>query len=458
MRPDTVAPDRDFLAWGLHQSPVPHHKLAALRPDFLIISPPKTGSTWLAANLRSHPDTFIPKIKEVKYFGRYFRWMDFNWYLEQFAPGAGRVKGEASPSYAILPVERIRLIRSLMPGVKLLFLMRDPVSRAWSHAKHNYRYREANFSTGAGPLEGVSDAKWYANFAHEWTATSGDYLGQLRRWLSVFPREQMFIGFYESIAARPEALLREVFAFLGVSSDVELSAFPVRERVLPGLSADLSAPLTRLLQGLLGPRTRELASFLRESLGLEPPPEWDVSLRPSEAGAAPVPPAFTHEFDDDYLARVLAQEEQFPSSPTPILEGYRGHDVVFYRGRFFALAEGISELRVNETDEARLREHEAAGHCFIAPSLSELKESVDESLFLRFQEGLRAARAKAGRLEGRLRRLEAEVGRLTPWYAAVARWVRTAWHGRVTDGVDLDERCDGCRCGSPAGPEKPATG
>jgi hypothetical protein len=456
---DAVAPDRDFLAWCLRQGPVPTHKLAALRPDFLVISPPKTGSTWLAHNLRAHPEAFVPKIKEVKYFSRYFRWLDLSWYLEQFAAGTGRVKGEASPSYAILPRERVRLIRRLMPDVKLVFLMRDPVSRAWSHARHTYRYCEANFATGAGPLECITEEQWQVNFAHEWPLTCGDYLGQLRRWLSVFPREQMFIGFYESIAARPEALLREVFSFLGVSPDVDLTGFPVRERVLPGLPGDLSPYLTHHLQQLLGPRTRELASFLRGSLGLEPPGEWQTSLGPSEPCTSR-PEAFAREFDDDYLTRVLAQEESFPSSPTPVLDGYRGHDIVFYRGRVYALAEEISDLRVNETDEARLREHQSAGRCFVAPSLPEVKALVDEHVFRRFQKELGAARAEAGRLEGRLRRLEAAVERLTPWYAGAARWLRSAWNGRAsveaTAEVDLHEGSGRCRYTPTAGDENPS--
>ncbi len=459
MRTDPVAPERDSLAWCLRQSPVPYHKLTALRPDFLVISPPKTGSTWLAANLRAHPAVFVPKIKEVKYFSCTFKWLDLNWYLDQFAAGEGRAKGEASPSYAILPVEKIRLIRRLMPDVKLLFLMRDPVSRAWSHARHNYRYREANFAAGAGPLESVSDADWQANFAHEWPLTGGDYLGQLRRWLSVFPPEQMFLGFYESIAARPEALLRDVFAFLGVSPDVDLSAFPVRERVLPGLPADLSPSLACSLRQLLGARTRELAAFLRESFGLAPPAEWDLTLRPVEADV-PRPAPFMQEFDDDYLARVVAQEELFPSSPTPVLEGYRGHDIVYYRGRLFALVAEINDLRVNEIDEECLRRHQAAGRCFVAPSLPELKRLVDERVIARLQQEVCEARAEVTRLAEGLNRMKAELVQLRPWYAAAVRWMRTAWPGRtraaVGAEVDLAER-NGVYGRSPApGQEKAA--
>ena len=127
MLDDDPALDHDALSWCLRQSHVGYDKFRRQRPDFLVISPPKTGSTWLADNLRCHPQVFVPDIKEVRYFSRYFKWLDLNWYLDRFAPAAGRLKGEASPSYAILPMEKIRLLRGLMPDLKLVFLMREPL-------------------------------------------------------------------------------------------------------------------------------------------------------------------------------------------------------------------------------------------------------------------------------------------------------------------------------------------
>src|SRR5262249_47817455 len=128
-----TAMDRGTLDWYLQQPGIPYHKLSGLRPDFFVISPPKTGSSWLAANLGCHPGVFVPGIKEIKYFSSFYKWLDLNWYLDHFLPAAGRLKGEASPSYAILPVERILLIRELFPKLKLIFLMREPMARAWSH-------------------------------------------------------------------------------------------------------------------------------------------------------------------------------------------------------------------------------------------------------------------------------------------------------------------------------------
>src|SRR5581483_8826423 len=187
----------------------PHFRHRAKLPQFLVISPPKTGSTWLAENLRCHPQLFIPPVKEVKYFSSLYKYFDLGWYADHFVPAGERIAGEASPSYAILPVEQIQAIRRLLPDLKLIFLMRDPIARAWSHAKHSHRYRESNFKESTKKYEEVADAEWEANFFHDWTLTSGDYLGQLKRWSAVFPREQIYVGFYESIGTRPIEMLRQ---------------------------------------------------------------------------------------------------------------------------------------------------------------------------------------------------------------------------------------------------------
>ena len=343
----TVASERDILGWCLQQPSISHHKLQAQRPNFLIISPPKTGSTWLAANLRCHPDVYVNDIKEIKYFSSFFKWLDLNWYLDHFIEGVGRVKGEATPSYAILPVARIHLIRRLLPDVKLIFLMREPASRAWSHAKHNHQYREANFVSSAAAFDAVAERDWCDNFTHDWPLASGDYLGQLRRWMSVFPREQLFVGFYESIASRPEALLRDIFTFLGVKVDVDLSRFRVAERILAGPPRDLPSALHRELHRVLHARTLELAAFLREQFNLTPPAEWRTILEPALSPAKdkdlrPGPAAaFLHEFDDRYLSGVLEHEEVFPAPGRLVFESYKGYNLFFHAGRLIALAQGL---------------------------------------------------------------------------------------------------------------------
>ncbi|HSQ54451.1 MAG TPA: sulfotransferase domain-containing protein, partial [Gemmata sp.] len=233
-------------------------------PHFLVISPPKTGSTWLAENLRCHPDLFLPECKELKYFSSLHRFVGPDWYRAQFARALGRLAGEASPSYAALPSCQIERIHREYPHVRLLFLMRDPISRAWSHARHAHRFQEGRFDgvqTGA-----PSDADWVACCESDWLMASGDYLGQLKRWLAVFPREQFLIGFYESIAKEPERLLRTAFRFVGTDDGVDLSTFPTRERVFPGPERGLPPSVEASLRVLWHARTLELVEFLRTRL------------------------------------------------------------------------------------------------------------------------------------------------------------------------------------------------
>src|SRR5712691_9258164 len=96
--------NRDWLPGCLLQLGSVDPELATCLPNFLVISAPKTGSTWLSVNLGLHPEIFIPERKELKYFSSYCQWFDLNWYLSHFRPGAGRTRGEASPAYALLPV------------------------------------------------------------------------------------------------------------------------------------------------------------------------------------------------------------------------------------------------------------------------------------------------------------------------------------------------------------------
>ncbi len=420
-----AAPDRDFLAWCLRQQGVSHAKLTSLSPDFLVVSPPKTGSTWLAANLRCHPQVYVPDFKEVKYFSSFWKWLDLGWYLDQFSPGADRrAKGEASPSYAVLPVAQIRLVRRLFPGVKVLFLMRDPVARAWSHARHNHRYREANFASCDADFAAVSDAQWCHNFTHDWPLAGGDYLGQLRRWLSVFPREQLFVGFYESIAEEPESLLRQAFHFLGVDPNVDLAGFRVREKILAGPPGELTQERANFLRRLLAGRTLQLQQFLREQFGLELPPAWQNTLRPATGGlpAGVLPPAdepaaFARAADDPFLVDVLAHEESLPAEPCMVLKSYRGFNIVFHRGRMVALAESLGPVHLQEVGEDDLRRHFAAGDLFTAPSLAEAKDWVTQHVFRRTQGEMQAVQSRQDDLETellaareRVRRLEVAQG------------------------------------------------
>lgn len=330
-----------------------------------MVSPPKTGSTWLAYNLMCHPDVFVPSGKEVKYFSSLYKWLDINWYARHFEEGAGRLKGEASPSYALLPRETIRRIRALRPNLKVIFLMRDPVARSWSHAKHNHRHLEANFRNSAVPLDSVSDQTWIENFQHPWPLHSGDYLSQLKRWLSVFPANQVYVDFYERIAAEPVALLSDIFRFLEVQHDgLNWSSFRASETIFAGDSTPLSQHLRLELQRVWRKQTSRLGHYVKVRFGLNIYDWWE-DLGKGEN--MPLPATANDTFLEQLLETIDFNQSRL------VEKDYYNHNIVFNQGRFYALPNPPANLPIDRMSAADLMAH---GDEMPGESIQEVKDAI----------------------------------------------------------------------------------
>lgn len=218
-------PQKALFAWGLRST-------AGLSlPDFLVIGAQKAGTTWLYENLRQHPDLFLPDEKELHYFDWHFERSVAD-YAAHFVDGAGKVKGEVTPGYSILPVGRIRFLRRIMPAVRLVLLIRNPVERAWSHAYKNL------VTIPNRRLADVPAVEFREHFLSDGSRSRGDYLTILGRWLSIFPREQFYLGLYDDIATQPQQLMTAVFEHLGVTVNVDWTAFPLEHVILPQYADD----------------------------------------------------------------------------------------------------------------------------------------------------------------------------------------------------------------------------
>ncbi len=79
----------------------------------------------------------------------------------------------------------------------------------------------------------IDSTEFYSYIESEACKKRSDYAQILKNWLNVFPREQMFIGLYEDISNHPKGLLRNVFNFLEVATDVDWSHFPFNEVIMP---------------------------------------------------------------------------------------------------------------------------------------------------------------------------------------------------------------------------------
>jgi hypothetical protein len=272
-----------------------------------------------------------------------------------------------------------------MPNLKLIFLMRDPIDRAWSHTRHNFRHREADFKGWQGTIDEVSDQRWIESLNHDWNRLSGDYLGQLQRWLSVFPREQIYLGFFEDLARSPRRLLRGLLEFLGIDSAFADSAAVTVDRVNAGLPKDLSPRVERHLVEMYVERTADLAEYLAREFDLTPPAEWQRTLatavRIAPSGSAELSTQIETEedrrvagrldwqVDDDTLAALLARDDLFEMD-------FLGFNIVRHGERFLAYRMSLGELKPDEFAWEWWVEQARAGNCLFAENPYDLKSMI----------------------------------------------------------------------------------
>jgi Sulfotransferase domain len=209
-------------------------------PDFLGIGAQKAGTSWLHENLKPHPGVFVPEEKELHFFDQHFE-QGLESYSRKFESAGARVKGEITPAYGILRSHQIGLIRHLMPRLKIIFLMRNPIDRAWSQALMNLAVQPGR------PVASLTDQEIISHFQSDRSRMRGDYESILKNWLSHFDRRQVFTAFFEDISTRPKELLSDVFQFLGLSTDLNWSAFPYNQVVLQGAGATMPPRLRRIL-------------------------------------------------------------------------------------------------------------------------------------------------------------------------------------------------------------------
>ncbi|MEV0900616.1 sulfotransferase [Actinoplanes sp. NPDC049802] len=214
-------------------------------PDFLIAGVPKAGTTALHAALAGHPQLFLPQVKEPKHFlsdgppptsggpgdvqtyqEHVWRRTDYEKLFDAAPPGSR--KGEATPFY-LYDLKAHDRIRALVPDVRLILLLRDPVDRAhsnWTHLWVAGLEEEADFLAACRAEESRRAAGW-ADFWHY--IELGRYGRRLEHLYQRFSRDQVLLLRYRDLKDRPAETLDRVCSFLGVRTGV-LTVIP-RENV-----------------------------------------------------------------------------------------------------------------------------------------------------------------------------------------------------------------------------------
>jgi lipopolysaccharide transport system ATP-binding protein len=202
-------------------------------PSFLIIGTAKGGTTSLFRYLEEHPDVATPVKKEISFFCTHYH-RGITWYRSHF-PLIGEmnrmgknITGEASPYYLSHPLAPER-VQSLLPDVRLIVLLRNPVERAISNYKHIRRlgFEPESFENAiklesertAGEEDKIISIKNYFSLNHQYHSylNRGVYWKELERWFKYFPRKSFLIINSETFYHAPEESYRRVLDFLQLS-------------------------------------------------------------------------------------------------------------------------------------------------------------------------------------------------------------------------------------------------
>ncbi len=270
----------------------------------------KAGTSWVNDYLRRHPECHLRSVKELHYFDfleggfkgrirkldreiaahavdlslpkpKFAAWKRAQMadkqqlraimhaagdqtgaYLGYLTEGAAgkRLVADMTPEYGLLPVAGLQRLAGLLPDVRFIFIMREPVARLWSHVRMLVRraeVAEAGFAQACeAKLAGV-----FAGAARDVTLRS-DYRAIYRRLIEGVPEAQRKVVFYEQLIS--EAGIRDMTGFLGLSYVPPEVERRVHEGVAVAMTADQRLRAAAWLRGQY--------EFVAETFGL--PAEW----------------------------------------------------------------------------------------------------------------------------------------------------------------------------------------
>jgi hypothetical protein len=267
------------------------------RIDFLGIGAQKAATTWLAEQLRQHPRFWLTPRKELHYFDRapsypspshlsarnllrrmYLAnpWKDIRrlkhlrdlpwllryhlmpvsdaWYRSLFRTGGGRIKGEITPAYSMLNPQDVSHVKRLAPDIKIIFILRNPIDRAWSQYRYQYAGRLAARHRSEAAIKEFIDSPMQCR--------RSDYLRSLDIWGSQFGVRQLYIGFHDDICIDPSMELSRIVRFLGEDSSVVAHPTCLQRRVNSSINVEMPAAIRTHLATKYRQPLRELGALL----------------------------------------------------------------------------------------------------------------------------------------------------------------------------------------------------
>lgn len=247
-------------------------------PDFLIIGAQKCGTSSLYTYLSQHPNVCPAFVKEVRYFNNHFQ-KGLGWYKAHFPStlykkikgrmsGHNLITGEGEPSYLPNPIVPQRVF-NLMPTVKLIVMLRNPIDRAYSQYHHRVvrGHEKLSFEEAVEADKAKLKNGWAGldtgNFkslghTHYSYLPRGLYVDQLKMWRDVFPDNQFLILKAEEFFKDTQTVFNRVLSFL----DLPASELKEYKRVNAGqYKKEMSSKTRKDLASYFHPHNQRLYTY-----------------------------------------------------------------------------------------------------------------------------------------------------------------------------------------------------
>jgi hypothetical protein len=210
-------------------------------PDFLCVGAQRGGTSWLYRQLEAHSDFWMPPVKELHYLDQLNRtkrlyaprcrdqcdsffleemkglsgrsYLDLESYGRLFQHKAARVSGDISPAYSTLNDEIIDRVVHHFPKMKVIFLARDPVERAWSQLSMGVRSGMINKFDATDPEQVV------CNLLNPGVLVRSHPSKIVARWKRYVRPENFGVYFFDDLKENPAELRQSIVRFLGGDPD-----------------------------------------------------------------------------------------------------------------------------------------------------------------------------------------------------------------------------------------------
>lgn len=179
----------------------------------------KGATSTLHDILVEHPELTLPRLKETHYFRddeKYNKGVK-HYFSYYFADSKKKLTGEIDPEYCYFPkcAERIK---QTFGSIKIVFIVRNPVDRAYSHYLMTKRRGLETLSFENAIKQERERLKTHYDHIHFSYISRGFYCRQIERYEELFGKENVKIVLFEDLIKNTKAVVDDISSFVGLSA------------------------------------------------------------------------------------------------------------------------------------------------------------------------------------------------------------------------------------------------